>query len=189
MSAPFPGNVRPFAVLDSSALVPRWSRTRLQRLAVVRDAAYTPFWSEWIIAETWRVLTERWFRLLPRGDVPDLHRLRRDANEMMRQLLQVMRLVTLRGYSGSPAWPSLTDLNDVPIWETAIVAGAQYVVSQNTRHFPPLVGGRHVYEGVEFLTAIEFIEDVLGADAAENGSPLPVGAALRSRRVTRGTVP
>jgi hypothetical protein len=137
-------DVHPFAVLDSSALVPRWARVRLQQLASEPGAAYTPFWSEWIIAETWRVLTERWFRRQPSGDVPDLARLRRDANEMMRYLLRVMRLVTLRGYSGAEPWPGLADANDRPIWQTAVVAGAQYVVSQNTRHFPPLVEGRHV---------------------------------------------
>ena len=48
--------VTPIAVLDSSVLVPRWSRIILQLLAAGADAAYTPVWSEWIIAETWRVL-------------------------------------------------------------------------------------------------------------------------------------
>jgi hypothetical protein len=28
--------------------------------------------------------------------------------------------------------------------------------------FPPLVQGRHIYRGIEYLTAIEFVEDVLG---------------------------
>jgi hypothetical protein len=131
-------------MLDSSTLVPRWARKRLQQLALPPGAAYTPFWSEGIIAETWRVLAERWFRLLPAGTVPDLPRLRRDANAMMRHTLPVMRLVTLRGYSGPPPWPGLTDVDDYPIWHTAMLAGAEYVVSQNTRHFPSLVDGRHI---------------------------------------------
>ena len=186
MSVLAESDVQPFAVLDSSALVPRRARIRLQRLALVGEHLYTPFWSEWIIAETWRVLTERWFRLLPAGAVPDLPRLRRDANEMMRHLLPVMRLVTLRGYSGPAPWPGLTDVNDYPIWHTAVVAGAQYVVSQNTHHFPPLVDGRHVYEGVEYVTVVKFIEDVLGATVAEHGDPLPAGVSLRSGRRHRG---
>jgi hypothetical protein len=33
------------------------------------------------------------------------------------------------------------------------------------------------------------MKDVLGADAAGNGGPLPTGAALRSRRVTRAREP
>ena len=47
-------------MLDSSVLVPTWSRFVLQRLAVPPGSRYTPVWSEWIIAETWRVLTWRW---------------------------------------------------------------------------------------------------------------------------------
>lgn len=46
----------------------------------------------------------------------------------------------------------------------------------------PLVDGRHVYEGTEYVTVIEFIEDVLGVSAVEGGEPLPLGAALRSQR-------
>jgi hypothetical protein len=182
VNEPIQSDPHPIAVLDSSALVAHWSRVRLQRLALTQDYPFTPCWSEWIIAETWRVLAERWFRLLPGGAVPDLPQLRRDANEMMRHLLPVMRLVTLRGYSGPAPWAGLTDVNDYPIWHTAMVAGAQYVVSQNTRHFPLVVDGRHIYAGVEYLTVVEFIEDVLGATVAEHGEPLPLGAALRSRR-------
>lgn len=41
---------------------------------------------------------------------------------------------------------------------------------------------RHLYQNVEFLTAIEFIEGVLGADVAVfYGRPLPAGV-VRSRR-------
>src|SRR5919109_4671522 len=43
---------------------------------------------------------------------------------MLRYLLPVMRVVTLRGYTGPDPWPGLTDPNDVPIWQTAVVAGA-----------------------------------------------------------------
>lgn len=108
----------------------------------------------------------------------------RVANEMLRYMMPVMTLVTLRGYTGPPPWPELRDPDDVPIWETAVVAGARYVVSQNTRHFPPLVAGRHIYGGVEYVTAIEFIEDVLGESAvAALGEALPAGAQVRSGRV------
>ena len=122
-------------MLDSSVLVPRWSRVVLQQLAVRQAPPFIPAWSEWIIAETWRTLAWQW-------------------------------------------------LNRVPIWQTAVVAGAHYVVSQNTHDFPPPVLGRHVYGGVEYLTAIEFIEDVLRESAAAvYGAPLPAGASVRSHRV------
>ncbi len=104
----------------------------------------------------------------------------------MRFLVAVMRLYSLRGYAGPDPWPELTDRDDAPIWQTAVIAGAQYVVSNNTRHFPPLVDGRHVYHGVEYVTAIEFIEDVLGLNAATfYERPLPGGAHLRSQRLRR----
>jgi hypothetical protein len=100
----------PVAVTDSSVLVPVWSRYVLQRLAAGPAPPYRPVWSEWIIAETWRVLTEQWFERF----------------------------------------------------------------------------GRHIYGGVEYVTAIEFIEDVLGMDAAAlYERPLPGGAQLRSRRARR----
>ena len=103
---------------------------------------------------------------------------------MLRYLLPVMRLVSLREYVGPGPWPELTDADDVPIWQTAIVAGAQYVVSHNVADFPPLVEGRYIYHGVEYLTPIEFVEDVLGESATEvYAGPLPAGASVRSRRV------
>jgi hypothetical protein len=85
-----------------------------------------------------------------------------------------MRLVSLRQYVGPEPWPELTDADDMPIWQTATVAGARYVVSHNAADFPPLVQGRHTYRGVEYLTAIEFVEDVLGKSATEiYAGPLP----------------
>ena len=64
--------------------------------------------------------------------------------------------------------------------------GAQYVVSHNTHNthdFPPLPAGRHVYADIEYVTTIEFIEDVLGERGADIlGAPLPEGSAVRSRR-------
>ena len=174
----------PVTVLDSSVLVPRWSRVMLQRLAARPDARFVPTWSEWIIAETWRTLAWRWLNRAEHSDEFEWTSLTRAANGMLGYLLPVMRLVSLRDYVGPRPWPELTDQDDAPIWQTAIVSGAQYVVSHDVADFPPLVQGRHVYQGVEYLTAIEFVEDVLGEDATQvYGAPLPPGAAVRSRRV------
>jgi hypothetical protein len=140
-------------------------------------------WSEWIIAETWRVLAWRWRTRASALDEAEWGTLTGSANAMLRHLLVVMRLVSLRDFTGLPAWPGLRDSEDVPIWETAVVARAQYVVSHNVSDFPPLVGGRHLYGGIEYLTAIEFIEAVLAVDAVQVfSSLLPAGALLRSRR-------
>jgi hypothetical protein len=171
-------------VLDSSALVPRWSRFVLQRLATRADPPFVPTWSEWIIAETWRTLAWRWLNRAAQPDEFEWASLTRAANEMLRSLVPVMRLVSLREYVGPDPWPELTDQDDLPIWQTAIVAGAHYVVSHNVKDFPPLIQGHHVYRGIEYVTAIELVEDVLGEDAVEvYGEALRPGAAVRSRRV------
>jgi hypothetical protein len=170
-------------VLDSSVLHARWSRLILQSIAARRDPPFLPFWSEWIIAETWRTLASLWLDRVARSRELEGSSLTRAANDMLRHLLVVMRLVSIREYSGPGAWPGLTDVDDEPIWQTADVAGARYVVSQNIRHFPPLVHGRHVYRDIEYLTAVELIEDVLGESAAAaHTGPLPRGATLRSGR-------
>jgi hypothetical protein len=71
----------------------------------------------------------------------------------------------------------------VPVWTTTAAADARYVISHNTTDFPPPVQGRHVYRGIEYLTTMEFIEDVLGLEVeALYGGPLPAGAIVRSRR-------
>lgn len=92
----------------------------------------------------------------------------------------------------------LRDPHDAYVWATAVVGDAGYVISHNTRHFPPLVreemqlgarptaAQRHIHQGIEFLTAIEFIEEVLGEDAMKVlGAALPADGIVRSqRRVT-----
>lgn len=105
-------------------------------------------------------------------------------------------LFLANGVDSPPGTPSspLSDPNDTHLWYAAINAGASYVISHNTRHFPPAVpvvtaagsprAMRHLYHGVEFLTAIEFIEDVLGEEAATlYGRPLPAGV-VRSHRTS-----
>lgn len=109
---------------------------------------------------------------------------------MLQYLLPVMRPVALRQYEGPPPWSSLADPDDEPIWATAVVSEAQFVVSDNTTDFPPLIEvGKpsetrtaHVYNEIEYLTAIEFIEGVLEVDAREvYGNDLP-RALTRSGR-------
>lgn len=106
----------------------------------------------------------------------------------MRYLLPVMTTQPLAGRASlPPAWPGHADPNDLPIWATATLSGAQYVVSHDLHQFPPRVGGRHVYDGIEYLTAIEFIEDVLGVAAtATYRGPLPPAGLIRSGRQLSG---
>lgn len=76
---------------------------------------------------------------------------------MMRVLSATLELVApVPPYPG--AWPTLTDIDDFPVWAAAKLGGAQFVVSENTRDFPPRgQDGRHIYEGIEYLTARTFL--------------------------------
>jgi predicted nucleic acid-binding protein len=183
----------PIAVLDASVLVPAWSRKALQYLADGPTRRYQPVWSEWIVAETWYVLTERALeRSLKRSEVSQ------QAKAMLRHLIPVMHHVSLREAEPFIAQSPLSDPDDAPIWATAVLADAKYVVSHNTHDFPSLVratiefggqrhaGQAHIARGIEYLTAIEFIEDVLGENAEfVLGRPLPPRGIIRSqRRVT-----
>lgn len=178
------------AVLDSSVLTPRWSRLTLLALAAEPAALYQPVWSEWTMAETWRVLTQRMVRRgIGAKTISD------QANAMLLHMLPIMRLVSVANAPVSALQSPLGDVNDVLVWATAVIAGAQYVVSHNTRHFPPLVEElltiddrryrlrRHSAQGIEFLTAIEFVEDILGVKVTTVlNESLPERGVIRSRR-------
>src|SRR4051794_35131033 len=84
--------VLPRAVLDTSVLVPRWSRLVLMRLAADPYRLYQPVWSEWIATETWRVLTT----ILIRGGLEDETNSRR-ANAMFDYFLPVMDFASVTG--------------------------------------------------------------------------------------------
>ena len=150
------------AVLDTSSLVPSGLRRRLQKFA--QSQAFTAIWSPWIIAELNRVLVWRWIKDPPR-DLPcdNLS----DANEkecgtmakvMMKRLLPFFELVDPRP-PYPPAWETLTDEWDIPIWAAAKVGNAQYVISENTRDYPPCqLDGRYLYENIEYLSAHAFLD-------------------------------
>jgi len=143
------------AVVDTSALVAH--RQDLQQLA--QSGIFTAIWSPWIIAELNRVLTWHWLTRIRPGDVsPQSYaRCSQAAKTMMDVLFATFTLV----HPEPPyprAWEGLTDPWDEPIWAAAKLGGAQYVISQNTRDFPPAdAEGRHAHEGIEYLTAERFM--------------------------------
>jgi hypothetical protein len=81
---------------------------------------------------------------------------------MMRLLLTTFTLVApIPPYP--PAVPTLRDEDDHPIWATAKVSGAEFVISENSRHYPPaLADGRHVREGIEYLSGRSFLAMLAG---------------------------
>jgi hypothetical protein len=114
-------------------------------------------WSPWIIAELNRVLVWRWME--KRGhDAASERKCSREAKAMMSILLPSFELVApLPPYP--PIWESLTDPWDHPVWAAAQEGRAGYVVSENTRDFPPAdEHGRHVYRRIEYLRAKSFLE-------------------------------
>lgn len=179
----------PRAVLDASVLVPHWSRGALRHLALLEPPPCHLIWSTAIVGEVWRALTTQ---RLQRGDPPGT--IGAQSHAMWEWLDPVMEVVRAAAPPpGAPPSP-MRDPRDEHLWNAALNAEAAYVVSHNTRHFPPptlhLVGGerllRHLAHGVEFVTAIEFIEDILGHDAtALYGAPLPPGGLIRSGRSRR----
>jgi hypothetical protein len=145
------------AVLDTSALVPAAQREDLQSLA--QAEIYHGIWSPWIIAELNRVLTWRWIRA-SHGDVSRANEkaCSRAAQRMMALLFATFRLVHPEP-PYPPAWESLTDPWDQPIWAAAKLSGATHVVSENSRHFPPVgQDGQHSHEGIVYLTGQAFID-------------------------------
>ena len=136
-------------------------RRELQQAAQL--GLFTAIWSPWIVAELNRVLVWRWIKDPPPGRAQDdlsaanERRCGQMANRMMEWLLPSFELVTsLPPYP--PPWHGLTDRWDHPIWAAAVTSGAQYVISENTRHYPPRqTDGRHVYQGVEYLRGRAFL--------------------------------
>ena len=154
------------AVIDTSSLVPARLRRDLQQAAQL--GAFTAIWSPWIIAELNRVLVWRWIKHPPPGklenDLSDANERRcaEAAKVMMQWLLPTFELASpLPPYP--PAWEQLADMWDHPIWAAAKVASAQYIVSENTHHYPPLQeDGRQWYEGGGVLGGNAFLARVTG---------------------------
>jgi hypothetical protein len=148
------------AVLDASVLVARWSRLALSAAAVPSDRRFQPIWSEWIIAETWRVLAVRWLRQSP-AHLHDDAALTRAANAMLLALLPTMEVISVAP-PFEAAWPELRDHYDRPVWAAALRAGASFVISHNLIDFPPRDrDGLCRYAGIEYVTAENFIREVL----------------------------
>jgi len=157
----------------------------LSTLAAARPILYTPVWCEWIIAETWRVLTVRRLRGLPAITAADERQLSASANAMLTALLQVMTFESVVP-PFDPAWPMASDANDLPIWSAAVRSGARFVVSHNLRDFPPRdADGLCAYNGVEFITTANFVGEILGLDidVVTLLSIPPAGRIAHRRRV------
>jgi hypothetical protein len=154
------------AVIDTSSLVPFELRRRIQEATQL--GVFVGIWSPWIIAELNRVLVWRWIKNPPSGLARDdlsranERRCGAAAKQMMELLLSSFELVNPRA-PYPPTWENLTDEWDHPIWAAAKLGHAQYVISENTRHYPPRQSnGRHIYEGIEYMSAHAFLNLLIG---------------------------
>ena len=145
------------AVIDTSVLfVPRL-RAALQELAV--EGAFTALWSPWIIAELNRVLVWQWITERTGGDLSQANHRRcsQAAKKMMTLLLAAFEVVNPQP-PYPVAWEQLTDLDDHPVWAAAVEGDARYVVSNNTRDYPPRqADGRYSYQGIEYISGDDFL--------------------------------
>jgi hypothetical protein len=75
------------------------------------------------------------------------------------------RLILVPSAVRASSWPSLADPDDEPVHASAVAFNADYVVSRNTRDFPPNVAGsgapdRHVWDGIEYVEPGAFLERI-----------------------------
>lgn len=144
------------AVTDTSCLVPWRLRLRLQEAA--HAGTFTAIWSPWIIAELNRVLVWHWIERNGGDRSSATQRRCSDAAAtMMDIMLSTFEWVApLPPYP--PAWQTLHDTSDYPVWAAAKVGRAGVVVSENHRDYPPArPDGRHIHEGIEYLPADAFL--------------------------------
>jgi predicted nucleic acid-binding protein len=149
----------PRAVLDTNVLYSHTRRTTL--VGLVRLGRFEAIWSVWIVAELNRVLTWRWAERY--GSDAATQRLASvAAKEMMVYLLGAVTLVDPPLPHPLP-WPELTDVWDVPVYATAVTAGATYIVTDDLRHSPPRdpATKRRVWNGIEYITYNDFVPLVM----------------------------
>jgi hypothetical protein len=150
------------AVLDTSVLYGNTSRRA--PVEAIRQGRFDGVGSPHIIGELYRVLTIRWLR--KRGfDAASLTDLSRASKDMMDVLVATLRLVDTGPAADEPL-TVLDDADDFHLVRAARLAGAGFVVSANTRDFPPQdAQSRHVFEGIEFIECASFL-DRIGANEA-----------------------
>lgn len=102
-------------------------------------------WSAFIVSEMVRIRVES---SIARNVDRSVYR--RRVNLLVHRLSDVLTVADYRSILLDEVLP---DPDDDPILATALASGAQYVVSLNTRHFPPAAVAMHV----RFITPTDFL--------------------------------
>lgn len=145
------------ALLDANVLIPYGTRQTLETYA--RLGFYEGYWSPWIIEEMARAVTWRWIRAY--GSERDSRSaLSRLAKQAMSHLEPTFHVISPTIPFPS-AWPALRDPGDHPIWAAAVKAAVAYVVSDNTKDFPPRdAQGVARYHDITYITSKAFIKGI-----------------------------
>lgn len=125
------------AVLDTNVLL---SLQRIPLLLLARRNMYQLVWSEYIEAEMQRVMLRMGWQ--PTG-----------ARVLLRSIDRVAERVDYLQVTGGNYDEWLTDIDDHPIMATAIVGGVDYLVSDNTKDFPP----KKRFAGITVITSDAFL--------------------------------
>ena len=161
---PAPAPMR--AVLDTSSLI---SEHRHWLWLLAQRGYYQGIWSTFIVGEMVRVRVElSAARGTPRATY------RRRINDLIHLLSDVLLVADYRNAPSTAG--ALGDPDDEPILAAALAAGAEAIVSLNTRDFP--AGGAAL--GVRFLTPTEFLAELAARhpDANVSGEATGSGRAL-----------
>lgn len=138
----------PRAVIDTSVLL---SAERDELLYLARKGAYALICSPFLVAEVVRIRTEKAIKF---GQDRDVYRER--INAYVYQITQLAEMVNHTLLEGGNYTTWLRDPDDEPLLATALVGRAQFVVSWNTKDFPP----DNRYAHVRFLTPPEFVQEI-----------------------------
>lgn len=125
------------AVIDTNALL---ATERDQLVLLAANGRYQLIWSQFIADELQRKMIEL-------GWNP--HK----AQALLSIVAEIAELVDHREITGGNYDRWLFDVDDFPIMATALAGGAEYIVTWNTRDFPP----KRRFAGVTILTPDAFI--------------------------------
>lgn len=164
--------MRPRAVLDTNVLL---GPDRNTLVFLAQKGIYRMVWSSYGIAELARVFTRMGYHN-NQGD----GRIAQTLNSYIDALSRVAVYAEYTRLTDMNV-PGLPDPDDEPFLATAIVGNARYVVSDNTRHFPPphlnpFPASDHPFRRIRYITGKDFIAEMLEAHprfAGQVASGLP----------------
>lgn len=120
-------------------------------LFLAHQRVYTLIWSTFLVGECVRIRTEL---AIKHGQDREIYRAR--INAFVHQVTPVAVMVDYIKITGGNYREWLKDPDDEPVLAAALVGKAQYIVSLNTRDFPPQ--GR--YAGVQYVSPSQFLAEL-----------------------------